>query len=52
MAISAQGSSCWSSINPRQTFEVPVHDQKIGVFCAIIATQIDLYFFNHLNAEQ
>jgi hypothetical protein len=32
--------------------EVPIRDHKIGVCCAIIATQIDSYFFNHLNAEQ
>jgi hypothetical protein len=24
----------------RQTFEVPLHDQKIGMWCAITATQI------------
>jgi hypothetical protein len=28
----------WSSINPRQTFEVPLPDQKIGVWCVIRAT--------------
>jgi hypothetical protein len=31
--ISRQNNSYWSSINPRQTFEVALHDQKIGVWC-------------------
>jgi hypothetical protein len=29
--INAQNNRYWSSINPRQTFEMPIHDQKIGV---------------------
>jgi hypothetical protein len=36
----AQKHMYWSSINLRLTFEVHIHDQKIGVQCAIIATQI------------
>jgi hypothetical protein len=36
--ISAQNNRYWSSINPRQTFEVPLHNQKIGVWCAITAS--------------
>jgi hypothetical protein len=38
--INAQSNKYWSSINPKQTFEVPLHDQKIGVWCAITASQI------------
>jgi hypothetical protein len=38
--ISAQNNRYWSSINPRQTFEVPLYDQKIGVLCAITASRI------------
>jgi hypothetical protein len=38
--INAQNNRYWSSINPKQTFEVPFHDQKIGVWCAITASQI------------
>jgi hypothetical protein len=38
--ISAQNNRYWSSINLRQTFEVPLHDQKIGVWCAITAIWI------------
>jgi hypothetical protein len=36
--INAQNNRYWSSINLRQTFEVPLHNQKIGVWCAITAT--------------
>jgi hypothetical protein len=36
--ISAQNNRYWSIINPKQTFEVPLHDQKIGVWCAITAS--------------
>jgi hypothetical protein len=36
--IIAQNNWYWSSINPKQTFEVLLHDQKIGVWCAITAS--------------
>jgi hypothetical protein len=38
--INDQNNRYWSSIHPRQTFEVPLHDQKIGVWCAITASRI------------
>jgi hypothetical protein len=38
--INVQNNRYWSSINPRQTFEVPLHDQKIGVWCVITASRI------------
>jgi hypothetical protein len=36
--ISTQNNRYWSSFNLRQTSEVPLLDQKIGVWCSIIAT--------------
>jgi hypothetical protein len=36
--INAQNNRYWSSINPRQCFEAPIHDQKIGVWYAITST--------------
>jgi hypothetical protein len=44
----------WSSINQRQTFEVPLHDQKIGVWCARTASRIvgPLFFENTINSER
>jgi hypothetical protein len=38
--INAQNNRYWSSINPKQTFEVPLHDQKTGVWSAITASRI------------
>jgi hypothetical protein len=52
--INAQNNRYWSSINPKQTFEVPLHDQKIGVWCAITASRIvgPIYFDNTINSER
>jgi hypothetical protein len=38
--VNTQNNRYWNSINPRQTFEVLLNDQKIGVWCAIAATRI------------
>jgi hypothetical protein len=38
--INAQNNIYWSTINFRQTLQVSLYDQKIGVWCAIMATQI------------
>jgi hypothetical protein len=50
----AQKYMYWSSINLRQTFEVHIHDQKIGVQHAIIATRIirPVCFEQTVNSEQ
>jgi hypothetical protein len=47
--INAQINRYWSSINPKQTFEVSLHDQKIGVWCAITASRIvgPIFFLKH-----
>jgi hypothetical protein len=52
--VSAQNNRYWSSINPRQVFEVPFHDQKIGVWCAITASRIVgcIFFENTTNSER
>jgi hypothetical protein len=52
--INAQNNGYWSSINPRQMFEVPLHDQKIGVWCAITASRIvgPIFFENAINSER
>jgi hypothetical protein len=38
--VSAQNNGHWSSINLRQIFEAPLHNHKIGVWCATTATRI------------
>jgi inhibitor of nuclear factor kappa-B kinase subunit alpha len=52
--INAQNSKYWSNINPRQTSEVPLHDQKIGVWCAISAARIvgPIFFEETINSER
>jgi hypothetical protein len=51
--IYAQSNRYLSSINPRQMLEVPLHDQKIGVWCAITASRIvgPIFFENTINSE-
>jgi hypothetical protein len=44
-----------SSINLRQTSEVPIHDWRNGVWCAVTATRIvgPMFLFKHLfNSRQ
>jgi hypothetical protein len=52
--INAQNKRYWSSINPKQTFDVPLHDQKICVWCAITASRIvgPIFFENTINSER
>jgi hypothetical protein len=51
--INAQNNRYWSSINSKQTFEVSLHDQKIGVWSAITASRIvrPIFFENTINSE-
>jgi hypothetical protein len=52
--INAQNNRYWSSINLKQTFEVPLHDQKISVWCAITDSRIvgPIFFENTINSER
>jgi hypothetical protein len=52
--INAQNNKYWSSINPRQSFEVLLYDQKIGVWCAITSSRIvgPIFFENTINSER
>jgi hypothetical protein len=47
--INAQNNRYWSSINLKQTFEVPLYDQKIGVWCANTVSQTvrPIFFLKH-----
>jgi hypothetical protein len=38
VCINTQKNMFSSSINSRQTFELPLHNQKFGMWCAITAT--------------
>jgi hypothetical protein len=44
--IDTENNTYWSSINPRQSFEVPLHDQKIDVLCNnTVAGKIGAVFY-------
>jgi hypothetical protein len=51
--INAQNNRYWSSINLRQTSEVPLHIQKIAVYCVIAVTQTagPIAFEQTINSE-
>ena len=38
--VNSQNNRHWGAENPHVTFEIPLHDQKIGVWCAISARRI------------
>jgi hypothetical protein len=42
--MNAQNNSYWSSINQIETSEVSLHDQKIGVWCALLHKWKERYF--------
>jgi hypothetical protein len=51
--INAKSNRYWSSINPRQSFELLLHDQRFDVWCAITATRTaGLKFFETLLFER
>jgi nicotinamide riboside transporter PnuC len=52
-SIYAWNSRYQNSINPRQTFEVPFHNQKIGVWRVITAAWIvgPIFFKQTMNSE-
>jgi hypothetical protein len=51
--ISAQNSRYWDNVTLRQTFEVLLHDMKIGVWCAITATLVGgpIFYEQNINSE-
>jgi hypothetical protein len=51
--LSAQNSMYWSNIGLGQTYEVPCHDQKFGVYCANASSQIvgPIFFLNSLSIQ-
>jgi hypothetical protein len=38
--VNSQNNRFWSAENPRHIHEFPLHDEKIGVWCAISASRI------------
>jgi len=52
--INSQNNRYWSTDNPHQVHEIPLHDQKIGVWCAISRTKIigPIFFQDTVNSER
>ena len=52
--LNSQNSRYWSAHNPRQIFEVPQHDRKIGVWCAITSHRIigPIFFTDTVNSQR
>ena len=48
-----QNSRTWATENPHETFEKPLHDQKIGVLCAVSTSCIigPIFFDSTVNSD-
>jgi hypothetical protein len=52
--VNSQNNRLWSSENPHELYQVPLHDQKVGVWCAISRMRIigPIFFNATINAER
>ena len=46
--VNKQNNRIWSSDNPHMTHEMPLHDQKLGVWVAMSRKRIIVLFFNEI----
>ena len=48
-----QNSRTWATENPHETFEKPLHDQNIGVWCAVSRSRITgpTFFDSIVNSD-
>lgn len=44
--VNSQNNRYWATENPHETFQMPLHDIKVGVWCAISARRIITIFFD------
>jgi hypothetical protein len=51
--VNSQNNRLWSNENPHEFHQVPLHDQKVGVWCAISRMRIigPIFFNGIINAE-
>ena len=52
--VNTQNSRTWATENPHETFEKPLHDQKIGVWCAVSRSRIigPIFFDSTVNSNR
>lgn len=52
--VNSQNSRIWSTKNPHEFKQIPLHDQKVGVWCALSRTRIigPIFFDNTINAKR
>ncbi|BFZ07560.1 hypothetical protein BsWGS_10599 [Bradybaena similaris] len=52
--VNSQNNRIWSSFNPNAFYAAPVHDAKIGVWCAVSRRRIigPIFFNNTINAHR
>jgi hypothetical protein len=46
-------SGHWDTKNPRAVYEVPLHDQNVGVWCTVYGRRIigPIFFYDTMNSE-
>lgn len=51
--VNAQDTHHWNTVNPHAVYEVPFHNQKVGVWCAVSAWRIDgpVLLYDRGNSE-
>jgi hypothetical protein len=51
--VNAQNACHWGTENPHTIHEVPIHDQKVGVWCMVSGWRIigPVFFYNTVNWE-
>jgi hypothetical protein len=52
--VNAQNSRHWDTENPHAVNEVPLHDQKVGVWCAVRGRRIigPVFVYDTVNSER
>lgn len=52
--VNSQNNRIWSSFNPNAFHEAPLHDAKIGVWCAVSRKRLigPIFFNNTINADR
>ena len=52
--MNSQNSRAWSTVNPHALFQKPLHDQKVGVWCALSRGRIigPIFFENTITSKR